>query len=165
MKKILILSVATLLTASCTQSEGQADGYKWNNYKGEAASKPTGDWNDKYVDNDLKKSVDTHSIIKGVSADMVETLEPSLSRTTPIYLSPANKLNATTSLFDDALRQDLKDAGYTLSSTKNKSYLLSYDIKKSASKQAPKAYDFVIMGMGQEAWVVLEQRTQELPKK
>ncbi|MGB1077762.1 MAG: hypothetical protein ACPG05_05585 [Bdellovibrionales bacterium] len=164
MKYALILSASTLLLTACTNPNWAGDGYTWNDNSPISSPAKTSSWNEKTQDNHPEKTVSRESVISGVSADIADSLEAKLSRTTPIYLAPKQTKGAKTSIFDHTLRTKLKQKGYTLSSTPNGAYTLVYDIEKAEREEGePKAYNFLVLDISGEEPVIVEQRTQELP--
>lgn len=68
-------------------------------------------------------------------------------------------------VLDHALRENLRERGYTLSSTRKGAHILAHDIEKSTQTNATATeYIILLYGLGQEEeWHLLEQRIQELP--
>jgi hypothetical protein len=164
MKKFLTLSTSVLILAACTNPNWMGSGYRWHDYTPISSPEPTASWSETIREADIYRGKSEQSIISGVSADIVETLETHLSRTVPVYLSPKNDLKERGALLDHALRTSLREKGYTLSPTPSKSHMLSYDVVKTVQEDAaPETYDIEVYGMGEEEWQLLELRTQELP--
>lgn len=164
MKNLITISISTLLlTTACTESNWMSDGYTWNNNFPASNSAKTSPWSNKTEKNTGGETLTTEAIVGGVAGDIVQSLELSLVRTTPIYLAPVERLNATTSVFDHKLRTKLSAHGYTLSSTPDESHILAYDIKKTKEKGASEdAHDFIIFDLNGEEPIIVESRTQEI---
>lgn len=165
MKHLLLLSTTALLITACTTSDWAPDGYKWDKRTPISEAKPTAGWNKKIEGQDVDKAKNLQAVISGVSADMADTLEVTVSRATPLYVAPRKTINGLTSLYDHALRTKLIDRGFTLASSPTESYSFVYDITGTKQKDAaPYTYDFTLWDVTGEEPALLETRTQQLPE-
>ncbi len=163
MKYLYLLSILAFLLTACANPNWTPDGYSWHDSTPISSPANTSGWNNKIEGKPLDRTQSLDSVISGVSADIVDSLELRLSRSTPVYMMPL-EINNFTSLLDHGLRENLAKRGYTLSSTPVDAYSISYNIEPTQRKEASAStYDFTLWDMAQEEPVLIETRTQELP--
>ncbi|MAQ71510.1 MAG: hypothetical protein CL565_04870 [Alphaproteobacteria bacterium] len=115
--RFLLSASAVIILGACSHQSPNwlPDGYYWNDDTPLSSPPKTAPWFQEAYDESAESiRRDLSATLYGLSADMVSTLTSRTSIDRPVYLYPKSETTALTTVYDDALRTNLRESGFSL---------------------------------------------------